>query len=312
MTETRGRLTRPMWSLLSVVLAALGLLAAMWLLDLGRDESAAPSPAAQAPSTSTSAPDSSHFAESFDDDQGLARFRTGVFHRDVDVQTHGAMDGSWEGDHDIHLDDCGDPHDNAHTITKADRNEAFYVCRDHLMTSIGHVDSYSIAWFSPDQTFTGARTVGWDVNATDLGSRQWWEVAIIPAAAPDLSCIEWLPCDIPGYPADAVVVGTRDGSVRVWSNGSEATPDWRYICRGDEEYRLDPEGCTSKGIRRPWSVTDNGDGTITVRFHTYEWSVPGSFPDAPFRVVFKDHNYTPLKDGPVQGFTWHWDNIVVE
>jgi hypothetical protein len=263
------------------------------------------------PAHPVSQPPSGGFVERFDHNQGLSRFRTGVFHRDVDAHTAGSMSGSWEGDHNIHLADCGDPHTNSHTIAKNNRPGAFYVCRDHLMTSVGHVDSYSIAWFSPDQTFTGNRTVAWDVNSTWLGSRQWWEVAIIPTGAPDLSCIFWLPCDIPAYPAGAVVVGTRDNGVRVWSNGGERDATWQTICRSNE-YSLDPEGCDSKAIRRPWSVTDNANNTLTVRFHTHTWTVPGSFPDGPFRVVFKDHNYTPLKDGPVAGFTWHWDNIVVK
>jgi hypothetical protein len=284
---------------------------------------AAPAPDAMSPPTTTAPPPpttisptspppaSGGFVERFDHNQGLSRFRTGVFHRDVDAHTAGSMSGSWEGDHNIHLADCGDPHTNSHTIAKNNRPGAFYVCRDHLMTSVGHVDSYSIAWFSPDQTFTGNRTVAWDVNSTWLGSRQWWEVAIIPTGAPDLSCIFWLPCDIPAYPAGAVVVGTRDNGVRVWSNGGERDATWQTICRSNE-YSLDPEGCDSKAIRRPWSVTDNANNTLTVRFHTHTWTVPGSFPDGPFRVVFKDHNYTPLKDGPVAGFTWHWDNIVIE
>jgi hypothetical protein len=40
-------------------------------------------------------------------------------------------------------------------------------------------------------------------------------------------------------------------------------------------------------------------------------SFAGSFPDEPWRVVFKDHNYTPDKDAIPIGHTWHWDNIVI-
>lgn len=246
------------------------------------------------------------FSETFDGNRGLERFRRGVFHRDVDVQGRGDTSGSWQGDHDL---DCGPP-TTSRTITKADRHDAIYACRDHLMTSMGHVDGYSLVWFSPNRIFRDQRTVSWDVNSTDLGTRQWWEVAIVPAGAPDMSCISWLPCDIPSYPAGAVVVGTRDSHIRVWSNGAERNATWETLCRSGE-HSLDPEGCDSKAIRRPWSVTDNGDGTLSISFRSHRVTVPGSFPDGDFRVVFKDHSYTPLKDGPVSGFTWHWDDIAI-
>ena len=58
-------------------------------------------------------------------------------------------------------------------------------------------------------------------------------------------------------------------------------------------------------------MTDNGNGTITVDYAGLAtYTVNGSFPDH-FSVVFKDHNYTPEKDDPPVGFTWHWDNIFV-
>lgn len=132
----------------------------------------------------------------------------------------------------------------------------------------------------------------------------------MPSGASDVSCIDFLPCDLPSYPAQAVVVGNRDNSVRVWANGHERDATWETICKSDQA-SLDPDGCASKAIRRPWSVTDNGDGTLTISYHVHRWTVPGSFPDGPFKVVFKDHSYTPLKDGPVVGFTWHWDNVIV-
>ena len=62
---------------------------------------------------------------------------------------------------------------------------------------------------------------------------------------------------------------------------------------------------------------DNGDGTVTWSvlptkdgLFSDRKTVPGSFPDE-FVVVFKDHNYTPTKDGPPVGFTWHWDDIEI-
>jgi hypothetical protein len=254
---------------------------------------------------------STSFVETFDNNRGLERFRTGVFHRDVDVQGQGSAQGSWSADHNIHLADCGDPQTNSHTITKANRAAAQYVCRGHWMTSMGHVDSYSIVWASPKQTFTNARTVSWDVSATWLLSRLWWEVALVPANAPDVSCIDWLPCDVPAYPPGAVVVSTRDSGVRVWANNREVDATWRSLCHPDRD-PMDPEGCSSKSIRRPWSLTDNRNGTLTVRFMNNQWTVDGAFPSTAWKVVFKHHAYTPDKDGKPVGYTWHWDNIVIK
>ena len=57
------------------------------------------------------------------------------------------------------------------------------------MTSVGDTSGYSIAWFSPKQTFqAGATTqVSFDVNVTDLGNRQWWEVSLVPVGTPFLA-----------------------------------------------------------------------------------------------------------------------------
>ncbi|MEX2626171.1 MAG: hypothetical protein WD225_04770 [Ilumatobacteraceae bacterium] len=256
------------------------------------------------------------FVESFDGNGGRDRFRSGVFHRDVDA--NGAEMGprgasTWTGDHahagDVSGDECGSP-DTQRLIDKVDRSDAVYVCREHLMTSMGNVDGYSIVWFSPDATFSDHDTVAWDVNSTYLGERQWVEVMVVPADGPDLTCVEGIPCDVPSYPSDAVVVGIAGpwgSGVRV--NGSDAETTWQPLCGGD--YPLDPEGCASKPIRRSWSLTDEGDGTMTLRFLDNAWRITGSFPDEPWKVVFKDHNYTPDKDGPVAGHTWHWDNIAI-
>ena len=78
-------------------------------------------------------------------------------------------------------------------------------------------------------------------------------------------------------------------------------------------HQLDPEGAASKAIRRPFSVTDNRNGTLTVNYGGFAtYTVPGSFPAGEFRVVFKDHNYTPDKELIPVGHTWHWDNIVIK
>ena len=71
------------------------------------------------------------------------------------------------------------------------------VAKAHVMTSIGDTSGYSIGAFAPKQVFTGVREVRWDVNQTDLGDRQFTEVAIIPVDKFDfdkMPCNASLPC----------------------------------------------------------------------------------------------------------------------
>jgi hypothetical protein len=259
------------------------------------------------PPVPASPPPSGLFVETFDNNGGLQRFATGVFHRsgaNHDKTT------TWPGDHNLA---CEGP-ETSRTLNAASDSNLFYMCKDHLMTSVGHVDAYSVAWFSPNRTFSAASasTVAWDVNVTDLGGRKWWEVGIVPAnwysGVPDCplcSVISFLeePAHLPGNPSGGVVFSAGISKPKI--NDTDLT--WQNMCGANA---LDPEGCASKAIRRTFSITDNRNGTVTARFLDNTWTVPGSFPDQ-FKVVFKDHNYTPLKEGPIQGFTWHWDNIVV-
>ena len=138
------------------------------------------------------------------------------------------------------------------------------------MTSIGDTAGYSTGWFTPKQTFTTRRTVSWDVNLTDLGGRQWWEVAIVPAAynsgvadcahsaRPSTGCPR--SPHLPAHPAGSVAVANGPGGGR----RSTSSTNGRRSKRHASTYRtcnFDPEGCASKAIRRTFSITDNRNGT---------------------------------------------------
>jgi hypothetical protein len=265
------------------------------------------------------------FVATFDDGQGLERFRTGVFHREVDAfeppRPEWIDTTPWQADHDIALDDCGDPQEHHHLVSTADGDAAsFYVCRDHMMTSMGHVSGYSVAWFAPDQTFDSISEVCWDVNISSdvLGHRQWWEVTVSPADMPDVNAIDWIAgtANLPTYGATgAVVLGFGPDN-----------PPHPKISVGDTVVgrggTTDPEARGSVAIRRPHCFSDDGAGTLTYSSldgdgSPYSFDAPGAFPPGPLKIVFKDHNYTPDKDCEhmpgrrCQSYTWHWDNIVV-
>ncbi|MDW3214177.1 MAG: hypothetical protein R8G01_09290 [Ilumatobacteraceae bacterium] len=258
-------------------------------------------PASSIPSPSV--PDNAFF-EDFTGNTGMDNFDTGMFHRD-DVLVANTQ---WYGDHDTN---CGDP--STQRLIHRDRpDESFYMCRDHMMTSVGDTSGYSIAWFAPKQTFeAGTHTsVSWDVNVTDLGNRQWWEVSIVPVGTPFLASIDWMAdtAEIDYYDRRSIVVGKgpfgNDGNI--YTQGVDRDPlGYSHVCGAD------PEGCDSKAIRRTFTITDNRNGTVTVDYLGDRYTYPGEFPDE-FKVYFKDHSYTPDKDGTPAGHTWHWDTISVK
>jgi hypothetical protein len=277
---------------------------------------AAPVPTTAAPVPTTAAPvPAGSFVATFTGNVGLEQFNTGVFHRD-DVLVSNT---TWTGDHDLA---CGSP-DTQRTIRRSNPSESFYLCKDHLMTSVGDTSGYSTAYFEPRQTFTGSSSVSWDVNVTDLMDRQWWEVAIVPASfnsgvatCPHCSVADWLSgtAHLPAYPAGSVVVGNGPvgGDLHIRTDGTEVVNPFGMapICASGNPGMMDTEGCASKAIRRTFTVTDNGNGTVSVDAFGRRFTTDGRLPTE-FRVVFKDHNYTPDKDGDPVGHTWHWDNIIV-
>jgi hypothetical protein len=267
------------------------------------------------------------FAETFTGNVGLDRFDYGLWHRDDHLVSY----QSWTGDHDTN---CGSP-DTQRPIRRDRWQDSFYMCKDHMMTSVGETSGYSLAWFTPKQSFTDETKVSWDVNVTDLGGRQWWEVMIYPEsdgdrysiAAESVDGTECLVCttedwiaktaNILPYGPGSIVVGTGpaaledphihfDGGENLYTGGTK-------ICSaGKATWFRDSGACDSKKTRLTFSMTDNQNGTITVNYGgAFTQTITGSFPNEPWRVVFKDHNYTPDKDGTPIGHTWHWDNIIV-
>jgi hypothetical protein len=309
----------------------------------------APNPGTPPPSTTLPpATGDLMFFEDFASNDAMSQFDHGIFHRDDSV----IAAESWLGDHaPTGADDaCSSPFEKR-TIERGNRSEGFnndwiYRCapggdtaKAHLMTSIGDTSGYSLGGFSPTQVFTNVREVRWDVNQTDLGDRQWTEIAIIPADRFDfanLPCTGDVPCDTTTHP-ELGSVGTQWSAQFARKINTPASPNGYLQAAGDLGYRCDTcpyapsasfgeaygqgdSALTSFAIRRTNFFRDNGDGTLTWGFQLEdgsfnEFTAPGAFPSGPVRVVFKDHNYTPMKSPatllPETTFTWHWDNIGV-
>ena len=277
------------------------------------------------------------WSATFDGNTGADRIRQGVYHRNVGQQELGGPQvifdgvdnnawhgGEWTADHDMACDSPDTQRSLRSEMTPGDDmtptfdfhvDELQFACRDHWMTSVGDVDGYSIVWFSPDAEFTrdSQRTVSWDVNVTYLGGRMWWEMSIVPVGSPFLATVDWMAevAHIEAYDDASVIVGTgpAGSNINITTHAQQQYGGWAELCSAGAEQ--DPGGCASKAERKPFSVTDNGDGTITVDYGgLFTETVPGEFPER-FEVYFKQHAYTPDKDGPVAGHTYHWDNIVI-
>lgn len=238
-------------------------------------------------------------------------------------------DGPWDSFPADHGMDCVGPpvqHNvtTNHTSNGNNPDKSFFMCNDHMMSSMGDVDGYSVTNFWPKQEFdftSGTGVLEFDVNINGSHGRSWWEVMIAPRDQMKVGAAqEWLPID-ETYPKDRVILSFSDNSNRWIGVGSGVIPpdgwsvdqsDWRNWS-GDID-PTDPAN-TDRRIRRKhrieltdtkinWRIQKQ-DGT----FDDFSVDLPAGLPLKKGIVMFKTHAYTPNKDGVHNMFTYHWDNI---
>ena len=178
------------------------------------------------------------------------------------------------------------------------------------MTAMGEVDGFSIVTFAPKPTFDAVSRVCVDVNLTNLGARQWWKMGVVSAGLYDSTYR-----GVPGYVlSDVTASDVPDiiGNDRVIASWGGAGAHVALLRIGHDVGPQANPTPTDKATRHQACLVDNQNGTITFTVAGTSMTSPGSFPTGPKRVVFYDQNYTPDKDGPVLGHTWHWDNVLVE
>ncbi len=210
-----------------------------------------------------------------------------------------------------------------HTSNRNSPDKSFFICRNHMMSSMGDVDGYSVTNFWPLQEFDFSQGTGvleFDVNINVNPARSWREILIAPRDQMKIAPAEdWLPID-ETYPKDRIVFTLSDHSKRSIKVGTGVIApdgwiaeenDWRD---GDWAFPGDP-ALTDRAIRRK--------NRITITNNKITWSImkqDGTFDDVsvdvpqgmPFKrglVMFKTHAYTPQKDGNTNIYTYHWDNI---
>ncbi len=258
------------------------------------------------------------FVETFDGNTGMANFDRHVYHRNLDDLGYaGYSGGSWTGDHDV---SCGSPDTQRPLRLNANDSQAtriansFYTCKDHMMTSMGDVEAYSVVAFSPKTVFDNVSGIQVDVNLTDLGTRQWLKFGVLSTSdCPSLN-MRCMYSDVAASNLNTDLEGPGR-LIASWNGGASAGyPGGLKI--GNRGVSGQFDAGSDKATRYPVSFVDNGNGTVTFTVAGISRTTSGSFPECPCRVVFYDHNYTPDKSVeetgrlPI-GHTWHWDNVIV-
>ncbi len=238
--------------------------------------------------------------------------------------------GTFPADHD---EDCTFDGTNAmqHTVSTDHRNnslnpdQSFYICNNHMMSSMGEVEGYSVTTFWPRQEFDFASggTLEWDVNL-NTQSRNWYEVVIMPRNQFHIApAIASLPID-ENYPKDRIVLrfGSPDGGERLIAVSNQAPSGGEDNDRNRSNewntwknaYPSDPAN-TDRRIRRKNRLTiENNRLTWGIQkqdgtFDNAVLDVPQGLPFTRGLVEFKTHAYTPDKDEIHHRHTFHWDNI---
>jgi len=243
---------------------------------------------------------------------------------------------SYQADHGV---DCSPP-SNQHSVTTSHEtnhtvpDQSFFICRNHMMSSMGDVEGYSVTSFWPLQEFdfSNGGTLEFDVNITDNHPRSWYEILITPREELKVGAAEdWLPID-ESYPKNRIVLafgqlgGNSDRIIRVgggqyppdgWIKSASSAP-WRgYFWNGNYSGGVDANdpALNDPAIRRKnrikiednkitWSIQKQ-DGS----FDDFATDVPGGIPFDKGLVIFKTHAYTPKKDNNHNKYTFHWDTI---
>ncbi len=207
------------------------------------------------------------------------------------------------------------------------RDESFFICKNHMMSSMGQAGPYSVSAFWPKQEFNFADggLLEFEVNINDAhDTRSWWEVMIIPR---DQLKVAAGPIDSPiseTYPHDRIVLDFRRNVRTIKVGADQLAPQgwlanetqwstydfawWRDLHPNDPALDDRRQRRTMRveleGERIVWGI-ETEDGS----FDTWSVDVPGDLPFDQGLVLFKTHAYNPVKDGNTDTYTFHWDNI---
>ncbi len=282
------------------------------------------------------------FEETFDGDPTspsqvlLPRsFNYAVTHRSHPQEHFTKVFGPFPADH---ADNCAGPNPEVvplpqHDVisdpasNNANPDPSFFICKNHMMSSMGQVAPYSVTAFWPRQEFdfSDGGLVEFEVNINRGHSvKHWFEVMIVPR---DQVRLGSGPLDSPideRYPAERIVFEFRRAVRGIKVGTGELDPDGWLVNEqdfGDYDFNYwyakypDDPAVNDRRIRRTmrlqlqdnqiiWGI-EKEDGT----FDNYAVDVPDGLPFDRGIVMFKTHAYNPEGQGNMDQFTFHWDNI---
>ncbi len=200
-------------------------------------------------------------------------------------------------------------------------DDSFYICNNQMMSSMGNVADYSVTSFWPRQEFNFSQggTIEFDLNIDFRGARSWIEILIMPRSQMRVGAAHsWAPID-ETYPTERIVFELLGGRRSIHVGTELLDPegklaDMHPLFPWHEDYPTDP-ALQDRTIQRTnriefeaeaihWSI-EKEDGT----FDTFTVDIPGGLPFTQGIVMFNTHAFTPDKDGNVNNYTFHWDNI---
>jgi hypothetical protein len=216
-----------------------------------------------------------------------------------------------------HGTDCA-PHPSTHQVTQF--NDMYFLCRDHLMTSINE-GGYGLLVFTPDHMLDfsgGTATVRFEMSTLRTSGRDWVDIWVTPWQDNiTLPLEDWLP-DLQGKPRNGIHVRMDN-----WDNDS--TFRAAAVRNGVEEVFDTCWWCTIKQGTTPSATTRSLFELQISRTHIKFWMpdhnvvwIDRDIADLGFGsgiVQFGHHSYNPTKDctptGPFTcvANTWHWDNV---
>lgn len=212
---------------------------------------------------------------------------------------------------------------SSHLSKSSQPDQSFFACKNHMMSAMGDISGYSVASFWPRQEFNFANggVLEFDTNINNDHPRSWWEVMIVPKEkARVAAAIDWLPID-EEYSANSIVLRFNPESQReVILTGSDDGTDTTLVksssCKWDQPWCVgeDP-ALNDRRVRRTHRVEIQGDKIVWSiekedgSMHPFEVLIPQGIDIDQGLVIFKQHAYTPEKDGNTQRYTTHWDNI---
>jgi hypothetical protein len=225
----------------------------------------------------------------------------------------------------MHGSDCAAP-PASHIISAYE--DAVFLCRDHLMTSL-LAEGYGVIYLTPDQLvdFSNEEVViSWDMSTARSSRRDWVDLWITPYQYNlQLPLEDWLP-DLDGEPRNAIHVrmdlanGDTMFSTSIIRNFETIEIPGQNLLVGYESF-LTPDAKRRDKFELRISRDHIRFGMPAYNFYWIDSAIPAM--DWGQGVVqFGHHSYNPAKDAgcPINQnaktgcapVTWHWDNINIK